>query len=66
MFYLKDRHFFDIILAMVKRIKKLFSKNKDSQKLSREELEKKAIESAKNVAKEYKRVFERLAEYDRV
>ncbi len=33
--------------------------------LKREELEKKAVEGAKKAIKEYRQVFERLAEYDR-
>lgn len=33
--------------------------------LTREDLEKKAIEGAKKAVREYRGVFERLAEYDR-
>ncbi|GEM_PF-2527583 len=33
--------------------------------LTREELEKKVVEGAEKAVREYRRVFERLAEYDR-
>lgn len=38
---------------------------KKSTVLQRDELEKKVVEGAKKAVKEYRRVFERLAEYDR-
>ena len=39
---------------------------KNEKQISREDLEAKAIRGAEKALKEYKRVFERLAEYDRV
>lgn len=50
---------------MIEKIIKIFSKDHNNKKLSREELEKRAIEGAKRAVKDYRRVFERLAEYDR-
>ena len=52
----------------MKRLFSFLSKNKtrkDNQPLKRAELEKKAKEGAEKAVKEYRRVFERLAEYDR-
>lgn len=54
-------------------MKKLFAVSKGNKKnpskhheqVSRTEIEKKAIEGAKKAVKDYGRVFERLAEYDR-
>ncbi|MBI3589628.1 MAG: hypothetical protein HY093_04435 [Candidatus Liptonbacteria bacterium] len=55
---------------MKKLIKFLQPKKMEKKRLlvspiEREELEKKAVEGAKKAVKEYRRVFERLAEYDR-
>ena len=38
---------------------------KSSERLQGEALEKKAVEGAEKAVREYRRVFERLAEYDR-
>ena len=52
-------------------MKNLFRKKKEGQPLitkkseKDKEIDKKVVESVDKVLKEYKRVFERLAEYDR-
>ncbi|MCR4275497.1 MAG: hypothetical protein NUV83_01950 [Candidatus Wolfebacteria bacterium] len=49
-----------------KIFKKSAKKEVKTVPLNKAELEKKAIEGAKKAIKDYRRVFERLAEYDRV
>ena len=49
---------------MKKELNKHVNLTKQASK-SRKELEKKVVEGAKRVLKDYKKVFERLAEYDR-
>lgn len=52
----------------MRKIIEFFKREKQEKSrppLGREELEKKAVEGAKKAVKEYRRVFERLAEYDR-
>lgn len=49
-----------------KSVRSVFSsRSAKSGALSEEQLKKKAVEGAKKAVKEYGRVFERLAEYDR-
>lgn len=50
---------------MIRKIKNIFSKAPKNEKNERENLEKRAIEGAKNAVTKYRRVFERLAEYDK-
>jgi hypothetical protein len=50
---------------MIRKIRNIFSKTQSPKKLNRKDLEKRAIEGAKKAVTDYKRVFERLAEYDR-
>ena len=38
---------------------------KQNKKLTRKEIEQKAVEGAKKVLREYRGLFERLAQYDR-
>jgi hypothetical protein len=53
----------------MKKIVKFFKKDKKEKKtqpvLKRADLERKAVEGAEKAVQEYRRVFERLAEYDR-
>lgn len=52
----------------MKKLLQLFKrdhKKKEEPTQERAELEKKAVEGAKKAVKDYRRVFERLAEYDR-
>ena len=53
----------------MKNLFKFFNKKKAEKSspapLKREELEKKVGEAAEKVGRDYRRVFERLAEYDR-
>lgn len=54
---------------MIKKIRQSFNNvfgRKQSSSLSQAELEKKIVQSAKQVVKDYPGVFERLAKYDRV
>ena len=55
---------------MIKRIKgylnRIFGQRQASKTLSKTELEKKVVQSARQVVKDYPGVFERLAKYDRV
>lgn len=50
---------------MIKKVKNIFSRKEKSQTLKRKNLEKKAVEAAQEAVVKYRRVFERLAEYDR-
>lgn len=54
------RHFF-----VKNKQRKDFNAKISTQVLNRKELEEKAIEGAKKAVKDYRRVFERLAEYDK-
>jgi len=49
----------------MRSIFKFFKRANSSQQTDRQILEKKAVQGAKKAVKEYRRVFERLAEYDR-
>lgn len=51
----------------MEKIKKycITEKQKKTDFCKRQELEKKAVEGAKKAIKEYRRVFDRLSEYDR-
>lgn len=49
---------------LLKYIKGKLENKKVQPILKRAELEKKVVEGAEKIAREYKRVFERLAEYD--
>jgi hypothetical protein len=50
---------------MKKNLKSIKKKEKKVQPLRRSELEKKVVEGAQKTVVQYRRVFERLAEYDR-
>jgi len=50
----------------MKKLREIFKKNaKEAPVQSRVELDQKAVEGAEKAVREYRRVFERLAEYDR-
>jgi len=55
---------------MIEKIKgclnKVFGRTQTPKALSKAELEKKVVQSARQVVKDYPGVFERLAKYDRV
>ena len=52
-----------ILKKFFKNIEK--SRTQKQEVLRREQLEKRAVEGAKKAVREYRRVFERLSEYDR-
>jgi len=51
---------------ILKKLNDVFGKKQSPPQLSKEELEKKIVQSARQVVKDYPGVFERLAKYDRV
>ncbi len=50
----------------MRKLNKTFGRKQVPPQLSKEELEKKIVQSARQVVKDYPGVFERLAKYDRV
>lgn len=54
------------ILEILSKIPEQVKKSVRRKKTERTELERRAVEGAKKTIKKYRRVFERLAEHDRI